>query len=208
MKIPRPLIRAWKKMATDLIGRVIPLETQPGSMLKVSLLKDNLCWVITTVLDLFFQRFSCSLIDKQSIYFCYRQLITYLVLANAVGDIPFCWWKKAHGEVEYCVIVLKYWLSIYSISILKVVKHFTIKKVIPGWLIPFCFCLFVFFKKATTDNDFFEFLVVTLHVVTLAAFQKRLVFCDFGQGTGAPNDGFLLNGLKTLFRLSRVLLDL
>ena len=27
-------------MATDLIGRVIPLETQPGSRLKVSLLKD------------------------------------------------------------------------------------------------------------------------------------------------------------------------
>ena len=26
--------------------------------------------------------------------------------------------------------------------------------------------------------------------------------------TGAPNDGFLLNALKTLFRLSRVLLDL
>ena len=26
--------------------------------------------------------------------------------------------------------------------------------------------------------------------------------------TGAPNDGFLVNALKTLFRLSRVLLDL
>ena len=26
--------------------------------------------------------------------------------------------------------------------------------------------------------------------------------------SGAPNDGFLLNSLKTLFRLSRVLLDL
>ena len=29
-----------------------------------------------------------------------------------------------------------------------------------------------------------------------------------GVVTGAPNDGFLLNALKTLFRLSRVLLDL
>ena len=145
MKTPRPLIRAWKKMATDLIGLVIPLETQPGSMLKVSLLKDNLCWVITTVLDLFFQRFSCSLIDKQSIYFCYRQLITYLVLANAVSDIPFCWWKKAHGEVEYCVIFFKYWLSIYSIYL------FDLFDFSPGWLIPFWFCLFVcffFFQKS------------------------------------------------------------
>ena len=152
MKIPRPLIRAWKKMVTDLIGRVIPLETQPGSMLKVSLLKDNLCWVITTVLDLFFQRFSCSLIDKQSIYFCYRQLITYLVLANAVSDIPFCWWKKAHGEVEYCVIFFKYWLSIYSISLVKVVKHFLLakKSFQVDWFLFVFVCLFVcfFFKKS------------------------------------------------------------
>ena len=153
MKIPLPLIRAWKKTATDLIGRVIPLETQPGSMLKVSLLKDNLCWVITTVLDLFFQRFSCSLIDKQSIYFCYRQLITYLVLANAVSDIPFCWWKKAHGEVECCVIFFKYWLSIYSISLVKVVKHFLLaKKSFQVDLFLFVFvCLFVclfFFQKS------------------------------------------------------------
>ena len=139
-------------MATDLIGRVIPLETQPGSMLKVSLLKDNLCWVITTVLDLFFQRFSCSLIDKQSIYFCYRQLITYLVLANAVSDIPFCWWKKAHGEVEYCVIFFKYWLSIYSISLVIVVKHFLPSKKsfqVDWFLFGFVsVCLFVcFFSK-------------------------------------------------------------
>ena len=31
---------------------------------------------------------------------------------------------------------------------------------------------------------------------------------DVGHGTGAPNDGFLLNALKSLFWLSRVLLDL
>ena len=30
----------------------------------------------------------------------------------------------------------------------------------------------------------------------------------FGKLSGAPNDGFLLNTLKTLFRLSRVVLDL
>ena len=35
--------RLKKKMVSDLIGRVITLETQPGSRLKVSLLKDNLC---------------------------------------------------------------------------------------------------------------------------------------------------------------------
>ena len=40
--------------------------------------------------------------------------------------------------------------------------------------------------------------------------DKRLVFTSarIPQGTGAPNDGFLVTTLKTLFRLFRVLLDL
>ena len=40
--------------------------------------------------------------------------------------------------------------------------------------------------------------------------DKRLVFTSarIPQGTGVPNDGFLVTTLKTLFRLFRVLLDL
>ena len=41
--------------------------------------------------------------------------------------------------------------------------------------------------------------------------EKILPFVQLQRTTppsGAPNDGFLLNTLKTLFRLSRVLLDL
>ena len=67
-------------------------------------------------------------------------------------------------------------IDLFDFSCKNSKTFFTIKKIIPGWLIPFCFWLFVcvcFFQKATTDNDFF--LVVILHVVTLATFQKRSV---------------------------------
>ena len=38
--------------------------------------------------------------------------------------------------------------------------------------------------------------------------QQVFLITDYKCNPGAPRDGFLLNALNTLFRLSRVLLDL
>ena len=38
--------------------------------------------------------------------------------------------------------------------------------------------------------------------------EDYLLLWGMPQNTGAPSDGFVLNALKTLFRLSRLLLDL
>ena len=45
-----------------------------------------------------------------------------------------------------------------------------------------------------------------LNVVLFCVFSFSTVFFNARMSSGAPNDGFLLNTLKTLLRLSRVLL--
>ena len=57
-------------------------------------------------------------------------------------------------------------------------------------------------ERSTPKNT----LSTTLLVIKLIHYQKKIPSSYYMPG--APNDGFLLNALRTLFRLPRVLLDL
>ena len=67
-------------------------------------------------------------------------------------------------------------------------------------------------KLGCSALNHLDLVDVMLHVGIPSATRMRTLVLDVSKWgrlyPGAPNSGFLLNTLKTLFRLSRVLLDL